>query len=159
MPSASLPRGRAITRAGVVAVVTALAAVAVGALHGGAATPQTQSVAVPGKVGQTASVAWSGTIPAASPHPTSDCNGAGVGSDDEGLTVTVPRKGYDKFDAVFTFQINWTPSNPSGGESLNDEVLTVNSADNADPGDTKGSEVGSSDGGTTQETVIAHNLA
>jgi hypothetical protein len=52
MPSASLPRGRAVTRAVLVAVVTALAAVAVGALHGGAATPQTQSIAVPSKAGR-----------------------------------------------------------------------------------------------------------
>src|SRR3954451_18700511 len=158
MPSSSRLRGRAFARAGLVAVVTAVAAGAVGALHGGAATPQTQSVAVPGKVGQTVKVTWSGTIPAASPHPTNDCNGAGVGVDDAGLTVSVPRKGYDKFDAVFTFQINWTPSNPAGDETYNDEVLTVNSADNADPGDTAGNEIGSSDGGTTQETVIAHNL-
>ena len=159
MPSASRLRGRGIVRAALVAVVTALAAVAVGALHGGAATPQTQSVAVPGKVGQTVRVSWTGTIPAASPHPTSDCNGAGVGVDDAAFGVTVPRKGYDRFDAVFTFQITWTPSNPSGDETLNDEVLTVNSADNADPGDTAGNEVDSSDGGTTEETVVAHNLA
>jgi hypothetical protein len=158
MPSALPPRGRGVSRAVLVVIVTALAAVAVGVLHGGAATPQTQSVAVPSKVGQTTKVSWSGTIPPASPHPTNDCNGAGVGSDDAGLTVSLPRKGYDKFDAVFTFQINWAPSNPTGDETLNDEVLTVNSADNADPGDTAGAEVGSSDGGTTQETVIAHNL-
>ena len=91
-----------------IAVAIALAvsaAVAIGALHGGAATPSMQSVAVPDKSGQTVSVAWSGTIPAASPHPTSDCNGAGVGQDDEGLTVATPRKGYDKFDATFTFKI------------------------------------------------------
>ena len=48
-----------------IAVAIALAvsaAVAIGALHGGAATPSTQSVAVPDKSGQTVSVAWSGTI-------------------------------------------------------------------------------------------------
>jgi hypothetical protein len=42
---------------------------------------------------------------------------------------------------------------------LNDEVLTVNSADGPDPADTTSSEVGSSDGGATKETVVAHNLA
>src|SRR3954453_4066988 len=159
MPSVSPSRGRAAARVAVIGVLTALAVVAIGVMHGSAATPQTQSVAVPSKAGQTVTVSWSGTIPAASPHPTSTCNGPGAGSDDEGLSVTVPRKGYDRFDAVFTFQITWTPSNPSGDESLSDEVLTVNSADNADPGDTKGTEGGRSDGGTTQETVIAHNLA
>jgi hypothetical protein len=139
-------------------VLAAAVAVALGALHGGAATPATQSVAVPSKAGQTATYTWTGTIPAASPHPTNDCNGAGVGEDDEAFTVTVPRKGYDKFDAVFTWQISWTPSNPTGAEDLNDEVLTVNSADNQDEGDTKSSELGSSDGGTTTETVVAHNV-
>jgi hypothetical protein len=145
-----------------IAVAIALAvsaAVAIGALHGGAATPSTQSVAVPDKSGQTVSIAWSGTIPAASPHPTSDCNGAGVGQDDEGITVATPRKGYDKFDATFTFKITWTPSNPTGSEQYNDEVLTVNSADNQDAGDTASSEVASSDGGATTETVVTHNLA
>jgi hypothetical protein len=153
------PRAATAVRALVAIALAAVVAVALGALHGGAATPATQSIAVPSKAGQTATYTWSGTIPAASPHPTSDCNGAGVGNDDEALTVTVPRKGYDKFDAVFSFQITWTPSNPTGQETLNDEVLTVNSADNQDAGDTKGPEVGSSDGGTTTETVIAHNLA
>jgi hypothetical protein len=150
------PRSR---RAFVALSLTALAAVALGALQIGAATPSTQGVAVPGKVGQSVQVAWSGTIPAASAHPTNTCNGAGVGTDDEGITVTVPRKGYAKYDAVFTFHIAWTPSNPAGDETLNDEVLTVNSADNQDAGDTASSEVGSSDGGTTEETVVAHNLA
>jgi hypothetical protein len=155
-----MPRISRRRRATAVLVVVAAAVVAVGfgALHGGAATPSTQSVTVPSKGGQTVNLAWTGTIPAASPHPTNDCNGAGVGNDDEGITVTVPRKGYDRFDATFTFAINWTPSNPTGAEDLNDEVLTVNSADGQDPADTASSEVGSSDGGTTTETVIAHNL-
>jgi hypothetical protein len=159
MPRFRKPGSRAALRAAIAAVLAAVVAVALGAMHGGAATPATQSVNVPNKAGQTATIAWTGTIPAASPHPTSDCNGAGVGNDDEGITVTIPRKGYDKFDATFTFAINWTPSNPTGQETLNDEVLTVNSADGQDPADTTSSEVGSSDGSATTETVIAHNLA
>jgi hypothetical protein len=159
MPRFPRPGGRAALRAAIAAVAAAVVAVALGAMHGGAATPATQSVTVPSKAGQTVSVAWTGTIPAASPHPTSDCNGAGVGNDDEGIAVTIPRKGYDKFDATFTFSINWTPSNPTGQETLNDEVLTVNSADGQDPADTTSSEIGSSDGAATTETVIAHNLA
>ena len=119
-----------VLRAAFVLVLAALAAFAVGAVHSGAATPSMQSVAVPGKAGQTATVTWTGTIPAVSAHPTSSCNGAGVQVDDEGLALTIPRKGYDRFDATFTFQISWTPSNPSGDEQLNDEVLTVNSPDN-----------------------------
>jgi len=152
------PRGRTALRAGIATLAAAVVAIALGAMHGNAASPATQSVTVPNKAGQTVNVAWTGTIPAVSPHPTSDCNGAGVGNDDEGITVTIPRKGYDRFDATFTFAINWTPSNPTGQETLNDEVLTVNSADGQDAADTTGSEIGSSDGGTTKETVIAHNL-
>jgi hypothetical protein len=159
MPTFQRPgRGR-VLRVAFVLVLAALAAFAVGAVHGGAATPATQSIAVPGKAGQTATVTWTGTIPAVSAHPTSSCNGAGVQVDDEGLSVTIPRKGYDRFDATFTFQISWTPSNPTGDAQLNDEVLTVNSPDNQDDGDTATSEVGSSDGSTTTETVVAHNLA
>jgi hypothetical protein len=151
-------RGRTVVRATIALFAAAAAAIAVGAMHGGAATPPTQSVAVPDRVGQTTTLTWSGTIPAVSPHPTSDCNGAGVGSDDEGVTVSLGRKGYDRLDAVFTFQITWTPSNPTGDETVNDEVLTVNGPDGQDPADTSTSEVGSSDGGTTTETVVAHNL-
>jgi len=141
-----------------VVLTTVAALAAIGALQIGAATPSTQNVAVPGKIGQTVSVAWTGTIPPASAHPTNDCNGAGVGSDQEDIAVTIPRKGYDKFDGVFTFEISWTPSNPTGAEDENDEVLTVNGPDGQDAGDTSATEVGSSDGGDTKETVVAHNL-
>jgi len=150
---------RPLVRAAVVFTVVAAATVIVGALHVGASTPSTQSVVVPDRVGQTATVAWDGTIPAVSAHPTNDCNSAGVGMDEEAIAVTVPRKGYAKFDAAFTFQIAWTPSNPTGAEDVNDEVLTVNGPDGSDEGDTAASEVGSSDGSTTSETVVAHNLA
>lgn len=151
---------RSFTRRRVIAIGTvAGAAFAAAALDIGASTPTTQSVAVPAKAGQTAQISWTGTIPPASAHPTNDCNGAGVGNDDEGITLTIPRRGYDKFDATFTFRIAWTPSNPSRDETLNDEVLTVNSADQQDPGDTSSSELGSSDGSTTEEVVVAHNLA
>ena len=141
-----------------VVLATLAALAAIGALQIGAATPSTQSVTVPGKIGQTVSVSWTGTIPPASPHPTSDCNGAGVGTDQDDIAVTIPRKGYDKFDGVFTFQISWTPSNPTGAEDVNDEVLTVNGPDGQDAGDTASTEVGSSDGSDTKETVVAHNL-
>jgi hypothetical protein len=159
MPRFPRPGRGSVVRAALVLVLAALAAFAVGAVHGGAATPSTQTIAVPGKAGQTATVTWSGTIPPVSAHPTNSCNGAGVQVDDEGLALTIPRKGYDRFDATFTFQISWTPSNPSGDEQLNDEVLTVNSPDNQDDGDTATSELGSSDGSATTETVVAHNLA
>jgi hypothetical protein len=151
---------RSFSRRRLVIIGTVIAAAfAAVALNIGASTPPTQSVAVPAKAGQTVQLSWTGTIPPASAHPTNDCNGAGVGNDDEGITVAIPRKGYDRIDATFTFKISWTPSNPNGDETLNDEVLTVNSADQQDPGDTTTSELGSSDGSTTEEVVVAHNLA
>ena len=150
---------RPLVRATVVFTLVAATAVTLGALHVGASTPSTQSVTVPGSVGQTATVAWDGTIPAVSVHPTNDCNSAGVGMDEEAIAVTIPRKGYAKFDATFTFRIAWTPSNPTGAEDENDEVLTVNGPDGSDEGDTAANEIGSSDGGDTNETVVAHNLA
>jgi hypothetical protein len=151
-------RGRTLVRVTISLVAAATAAVAVGALHGGAATPPTQSLVVPDKAGQSASVTWSGTIPAVSAHPTSNCNAAGVGFDDEGIAITAPRKGYDHIEVTFTFRISWTPSNPTGDETYNDEVLTVNGPDGQDPGDTAANEVGASDGGDTKETVVLHNL-
>ena len=80
---------RPLVRAAVVFTFVALATVAVGALHIGAATPPTQSITVPDRVGQTAAIAWDGTIPAVSTHPTNDCNSAGVGQDEEAAAVTV----------------------------------------------------------------------
>jgi hypothetical protein len=153
------PRARTLARAAIALSLAAAAAFTLGGLQIGAATPSTQSISVPKKAGDSATVTWTGTIPAVSAHPTNDCNGAGVADDDEGIAVTIPRKGYDRADATFTFKIAWTPSNPTGDETANDEVLTVNSPDGQDAGDTSTAEVGSSDGSATTETVVAHNLA
>ena len=57
--------GRGTVRVAIALIGAAAAAVALGALHGGAATPSTQSVAVPDKAGQTVTAQWTGTIPAA----------------------------------------------------------------------------------------------
>jgi hypothetical protein len=150
---------RSFTRRRLVVIGTlAGAAFAAASLNIGASTPSTQSIAVPAKAGQTAQITWTGTIPPASAHPTNSCNGAGVGVDDEGITLATPRRGYDRIDATFTFRISWTPSNPTGDESASDEVLTVNSADQQDPGDNESSEIGSSDTSSTEEVVVAHNL-
>jgi hypothetical protein len=133
-------------------------AVVVGVTRTSASEPASQTVTVPAKDGQTAQVQWKGTIPAGSVHATSDCNDPGTpGQDEELLTIQVGRKGYDRITATFTFTITWTPS--SGDETTNDEILTVNGPDAADGGDTEANEVDSSDGGTTTETVVAHNLA
>src|SRR5919201_2576446 len=149
-------RGRWVRPAAVLLLLGA--AVVVGVTRTSASEPASQTVTVPAKDGQTAQVQWKGTIPAGSVHATSDCNDPGTpGQDEELLTIQVGRKGYDRITATFTFTITWTPS--SGDETTNDEILTVNGPDAADGGDTEANEVDSSDGGTTTETVVAHNLA
>ena len=133
-------------------------ACALGALKIGASTPAADTVAVPA-AGQTSVVTWTGTIPVGS-NPTSDCNGAVVAAADQhSVSITVPPTGYTGITSTFTFQITWSPSGVTHDNNSNDEILTVNAPNGADPGDTQGPEVGSSDGGTSTETVIAHDLA
>ena len=104
----------------------------------------------PSTVGQSATVSWTGTIPPGS-HGTSDC--ATVSGDPtvdhHGIELTVPAGIYSSVTASFSFSITWTPGTPT--EDTADEVLTL-----LDP---SGAEVGSSDGGSTTETVAAQNLA
>jgi len=133
----------------------ALAFVAVGS----GSEPASQDVTVPA-AGSSTSVQWTGTIPA-NANPTSDCSQATgtVANDSHGITVHVPSTGYSGLKTTFSFQISWTPANPSHDETLNDEILTVVSkeGDEADQSATR--EIGSSDGSDTKETVVATNLA
>ncbi|MDQ6649603.1 MAG: hypothetical protein M3Z02_05735 [Actinomycetota bacterium] len=105
----------------------------------GASTPASHDVAVPAS--GTTTVTWTGTIPPGV-NALSDCN-ATVFKDAHALNITVPTGLYATMTSEFTFKINWA-------DDTNDEVLTVNG-----PG---ASEVGSSDGGTTTEVVIAKDL-
>jgi hypothetical protein len=141
-------------------LVLALVAVAcaLGALKIGASTPSSDTVAVPA-AGQSTTVTWTGTIPVGA-NPTSDCDGSVVAASDEhSVSISVPATGYSGITSTFTFQITWHPSGITHDNNSNDEILTVNGPNGADPGDTQGAEVGSSDGGSSTETVIAHNLA
>jgi hypothetical protein len=158
MRSGSLRRAPGRARLVVVLVLIGVAC-ALGAVKVGASAPDSSSVAVPAAPGTT-SVSWTGTIPAANAHPTSDCSDQGTGAGDQhNITVTVPDTGYSNIVAEFTFTITWAPSGATADNNSNDEILTVNAPGGADPGDTTGPEVGSSDGGTSTETVVAHNLA
>jgi hypothetical protein len=159
MRSSSL--GRAPGRARVIIVLLLIGvACALGAVKVGASAPDSSTVAVPATPGTTPPVTWTGTIPAANSHPTSDCNGQGTAAGDQhNITVTVPDTGYSNIVAEFTFTIKWSPTGATADNNSNDEILTVNAPGGADPGDTTGPEVGSSDGGTSTETVVAHNLA
>jgi len=116
---------------------------------GSASTPSSQSVTVPSTAGQTVTVNWTGTILPGS-HPTSNCATASGDPtvDHHGIQLTVPAGTYNSLTASFSFSITWTPLTPT--EDTADEILTV-----LDGG---GSQVGSSDGGSTTETVAAQNL-
>src|SRR3954466_707142 len=141
----------------------AVLAIAGGALAfaavGSGSEPATQDVTVPA-AGASTTVQWTGSIPV-NANPTSDCAQAtgSVLNDSHGVTVHVPSTGYSQLKTTFKFQISWTPANPSGDETLNDEILTVVSkeGDEADQSETR--EIGTSDGGDTKETVAAINLA
>jgi hypothetical protein len=110
-----------------------------------ASTPATDSITVPSTAGQTVTVTWTGTIPVLN-NNTSDCTRfAGTPLVDQHVsTVVVPAGVYNTVDAYFKFKISWIPS--TGQETTNDEILTVIG-------------LGSSDGGSTTETVRGQNLA
>ncbi len=140
-------RALALVSAAAVAVAVPLAAG-----QGQASSPQSQSINVPGTVGSTVMVTWTGTIPPGV-NPTSTCDGT-TPEDTHDITVNVPAGTYSKVTAAFTFSITWNPS--SGDATTNDEIITV------DGPSTQGQEgsgsVGSSDTAGTTEVVNASNL-
>ena len=105
--------------------------------------PASGSVTVPGAPGGSATDSWTGTIlPGA--NATSSCEHFEPASDQHGIAITVPAGTYDTVDAKFEFSITWDAGSSS------DEILTV-----VDP---TGHVVGSSDGGSNIEKVVAHDL-
>src|SRR5205823_9643055 len=76
-------------------------------------------------------------------NATSSCSSFEAVSDQHVVKVNVPARTYDTLDAKFKFTITWP-------DASFDEILTV-----LDPA---GDEVGSSDGGSNVETVVANNL-
>jgi hypothetical protein len=158
MRSNSLRRAPGRARLASVFVLIGVAC-ALGAVKVGASNPDSSAVAVSATPGTT-TYEWTGTISAANVHATSDCNDPGTGiSDQHNITVTVPDTGYSNIVTEFTFKITWNPSGLTHDNTSNDEILTVNAPGGPDPGDTTGPEVGSSDGGSNTETVVAHDLA
>jgi hypothetical protein len=133
---------------GVAALVVVGLLVSVGPVP--ASTPPTSAVTVPSIAGQTVrdNPPWSGTVSPGT-NPTSDCSPPSASPVDEHeVTVTVPPNAYDTIDATFKFNITWTPSSPD--PSTSDLILTVIGPD--------GDPVGSSDGGSSSETVTGRNL-
>ncbi len=119
-------------------------------LRASAASPSPQNVTVP--TSGSITVPWSGTIPSPSTHPNSSCGAVPLDPtlDTEDINLTVPAGLYAGASSSFVFSINWTPSNPSGAEDVNDEILTL-----VGPG----GEIKSSDGSSTTEQVTVTNLA
>jgi hypothetical protein len=130
------------------AALVFLTALLIGVGISAASTPPNGSVTVPASAGQTVMDSWTGSIPAGS-NPTSDCDGIPDALiDHHQIQVNVPVGIYSTLKAQFAFSISWTPGTPT--EDTADEILTVIGPD--------GNEVGSSDGGSTTETVAAENL-
>lgn len=112
-----------------------------------ASTPASSSLTVPTAAGKTVTATWSGTIPPGT-DPLSDCNKAAT-SDRHAIAIAVPSGAYRSVAATVTIKVHWVPSNPSGAEDVNDEILTVN--------DGSGTEVGSSDSAATTESLSFNN--
>jgi hypothetical protein len=122
-------------------LVLLAAAVLTGAATG--SNPSSSSITVPATAGQTATDTWTGTILAGA-DATSSCEHFETISDQHAVTINVPAGVYDTVDAQFEFSITWDAASSS------DEILTV-----LDP---TGHVVGSSDGGSNIEKVLANNL-
>src|SRR5205814_8096981 len=94
-----------------------------------------------------------GTIPVGT-NPASDCTALPTQSptiDHHGITIHVPAAGYTGLKTTFTFQITWSPSNPTGLEDASDEILTVVSKEGDDGDQSQTRESDSSDGSATTE--------
>src|SRR5918999_3350678 len=105
-----------------------------------AAEPPSSDVTVPTTAGQTVTVEWTGTVPPGAIGVATNTCTSGVLEDHHLINLTVPEGSYDGVQVTAAFHIEWD----DGGQDL---VLTV-LFDGA-------TELGSSDGGTPQENVVA----
>src|SRR3954451_17988004 len=139
----------------VIAAVLTLGAFGVPATGAFAATPDNQTVTVPTTVGHTVTRTWTGTIPAGSAHPTSECDSVPAGVRAETLTINAPAN-YNTVSATFTLSIHSTPATPD--ETVNDEILTVMNTDSGGGGGEEGGSVRYSDTSNTTETVSGTDI-
>jgi hypothetical protein len=141
-PEVGMPRSVRALAVGLALIVASPPATA-------ASTPATSTVTVPASAGATVTDSWSGTAPPATFAGSTCFPGGSPLVDEHAVSVAVPPGTYDTVNALFTFNITWTPT--SGDPSTSDLILTLIGPD--------GLEIDSSDGGTPSETVVANNLA
>ncbi len=107
-----------------------------------ASEPPAHDLTVPTTVGQTVTVEWTGTVPPGVVGAATNTCTSDVLEDHHLINLTVPAGAYDGVQVTAGFHIEWD----DGGQDL---VLTV-LFDGA-------TEIGSSDGGTPAENVVATN--
>ena len=130
-------------------LVAALASFLAWILIAYAATPASQDVTVPLKDGETITVTWTGSIPAGAGGAGNSCSGIpDAQRDTHTVNISVPANFYQGFQVTGTAKIDWTDISPNPAQQGQDLVLTVESATR---------EFGSSDGSTSEETVVFNN--
>lgn len=143
MPS---PRPR-LSLALLSATALALAGLSLPLAPSSASDPGSSALTVPSTPGQSVSASFTGEAPPGA-FATSSCEAGAPASDEHDLELTVPAGAYDRVTASIRFQVSWSPVTPGAG---NDLILSVL--------DAAGTQIGSSDGGSPEETVTLTDLA
>jgi hypothetical protein len=138
-PSGQLPED--LMKCNIINIITAIALLC-SALPAAASDPPSHDLAVPTALGQTLTVEWTGMVPPGTPGAATNTCTSGVLEDNHIINLSVADGAYDGVQVTAGFHIEWD----DGGQDL---VLTV-LYDGA-------TEVGSSDGGTPEENVVATN--
>ena len=123
----------------IMAFATTLACIS---LPAAASDPPSHDLAIPTALGQNITVEWTGMVPPGAPGAATNTCTSGILEDNHIINLSVPDGAYDGVQVTAGFHIEWD----DGGQDL---VLTV-LYDGA-------TEVGSSDGGTPEENVVATN--
>jgi hypothetical protein len=107
-----------------------------------ASDPLSHDLTVPTTLGQTTTVEWTGTLPPGAPGAATNSCTSGVLEDHHVINLTVPEGAYGSVQVTAAFHIEWD----DGGQDM---ILTVLHND--------ATQIGSSDGGTPEENVVATN--
>ena len=107
-----------------------------------ASEPPGHALTVPTTIGQSTVVEWTGTVPPGAIGAANTCVSELVLADSHLVDLLVPAGTYNGLQVTAAFHVEWD-------DAAQDLVLTVLYSD--------GTEIGSSDGGTPQENVVATN--